>query len=65
MTDQHQKRCLSLSGVGSRLIDSVREGYRRADCPRCGSVLGVKADTMISAPVECCVCFLVFFPISR
>jgi hypothetical protein len=64
MTDliTNERRPLSLSGVGSRIVQDGSNGYRTMTCPRCASVVGVDDRTIRNAPVECCVCYLVFYP---
>ncbi len=58
----HARRILSLCGAGSRLVSPSQPGYRHIQCGRCGSVVGVDERTALQAPVECCVCGLVFYP---
>jgi hypothetical protein len=53
------RRILSLMGVGSRLDTA---GLRCVECCRCRSVVGIDPQTSLRAPVECCVCGLVFYP---
>lgn len=62
MRAQGKRRILSLCGVGSKFLTAAAPGYRLVTCLRCASVIGVDEKASLSAPVECCVCSLVFYP---
>jgi hypothetical protein len=53
------ERILSLMGAGSQL---QTDGLRQVECCRCRSIVGIDPRTSLRAPVECCVCGLVFYP---
>ena len=58
-------RELSLSGMGTQLKrDAPRAGCRALACPKCNSILEVDDQTYVGAPLQCCVCWLVFYPIA-